>query len=197
MRIGQQHYEPGASVTVTATLSQFGIPLEQHCTVRATVTGPTGSPVAVTLGHTGSGVYEGSFPATHAGSYHVLVHADGFSLRGSSFTREQVRHAFVWRNGNRPGSVGPGSDRPDPDVPDVPDVLCDLLACLLSDKVLTPRARKIAEEYGIDLDALVVCVKRRCRDAGRPGAEAAIEATKGLRLDPTTYSRLVAALAET
>lgn len=32
-RVGQAHYEPGASVTVSAVLTQFGVPLVEQCSV--------------------------------------------------------------------------------------------------------------------------------------------------------------------
>lgn len=159
LSVTQEHYEPGASIAVTATLRQFGIPLDAKCTVQATVTGPTGLQSTVPLSHTGGGAYEGTFTATHAGAYGMLVRADGFSLRGSPFTREQIRSAFVWRGGNRPDPGGSDPDRPAP--------WCEIVECLLSEEVLTPRAQELAARLGIDLDALAECLHSRCEPEGR------------------------------
>lgn len=158
-RIAQAHYEPGAEVTVAATLTQFGIPLEQ-CSVRATATTPSGQTPTVALAHYGNGVYQGLFAADQAGTYSVLVHADGYSLRGRPFTREQVRSAFVWRGGNQPDpGGGDGGDRD--------DLLCEIVACLLNEKVLSPKLRDRVRETGLDLNALADCVRRRCGRSGR------------------------------
>ena len=171
--VTQEHYEPGASVALTARLSQFGVPLESDCSVRATVTGPAGLTSTVLLEHAGGGTYEATFVATHAGSYSVLVRAEGRSLRGSPFTREQVRSAFVWRGGNRPdpGSIGPGTTDPDD-----PDPWCGIVECLVSEKVLTPRARELAARVGVDLDAFTGCVRAKCE----PGRHDVVGAKLGL-----------------
>jgi hypothetical protein len=46
-------------------------------------------------------------------------------------------------------------------------MICEIAACLLSEKVLSPELRERAYALGIDLDALADCLRRRC-DQERP-----------------------------
>ena len=74
--------------------------------------------------------------------------AEGYFRSKDKFTREKTLTAATYR-GNY-DTTPPGN------------VLCDLLHCLTSEKVLTERAVKKREELGIDLPALVKCLEEHC-----------------------------------
>ncbi len=128
----QTHNEPGAEITLTVRLTQYGIPLMTGAVVTAGVTSPTGSKstVNLTAAGTGTGEYEAKVTAVHGGIYHFLVRASGTTIRGWEFTREQVRTAAVWQGGNSPG---PGTTGGRPDRPGREE-LCRLLSCLLGER---------------------------------------------------------------
>ncbi len=98
---------PGSPFTVTATVTEAGIPLTTAA-VTATVTGPDGSTSTVPLTPGDPGRFTAEIPTTRAGVYRVLTRAVGTSLRGMAFTREQLRTAAVWSRGDqRPESTAP------------------------------------------------------------------------------------------
>ena len=137
--------------TVTATLTDFGIPLGSSARVTARVDGPGGAVSTVALVETEAGRYAGQVPTESAGVYRILVSAVGNTLRGEPFTREQLRTLGVWSKGDDrpPTSQDPGPGKPD---------LCDLLKCLLSGRSL----EKAAKRAGLDLDDIRACLDKTC-----------------------------------
>jgi hypothetical protein len=83
----------------------------------------------------------------------VFIHARGSSFEGQPFEREQRLTAVVFPGGDQP----PGA-RPD-------DRLCQLLACLLSERVLSERPVEELEARGVDVAALRACLEAHCRGA--------------------------------
>jgi hypothetical protein len=148
--LAQPSRRPGSSATVTATLTESGIPLGKRATVRADVVAPDTTSTTLTLAEVEDGVYRGTVATLASGVYRVLVRAEGWSLRGERFTRQELRTLGVWSRGDeRP--MRP-DDRAGLD-------LCDLVACVLDDKGLVTLARK----HDIDVERLRRCVERHCR----------------------------------
>ena len=150
----QQSRLPGTSARVRATLTDSGVPLDHSTVVVARVTDPAGATQLVPMPRIGEGVYEALVPTTLSGVYPVLVSAVGRDLRGTPFTREELRSLAVWARGNEPPPVvidpnGEGGTHLD---------TCALLLCLLKDKGV----RAFLERQEIDADALGRCVKRAC-----------------------------------
>jgi hypothetical protein len=107
VRAGQQSFEPGAEVTVEATLTQAGLPAAGR--VRAEVTRPHGTTAELVLGPVGPGEFVGRFIAEALGVHSVRVRARGRTRTGLPFTREHTATAAVWRGGDGPAPV------PDPE----------------------------------------------------------------------------------
>ena len=137
---------PGSVAAVTATLTDFGIPLGSSGSVVARLDGPDGVS-NLTLTEEEPGRYGALFPTKSAGVHRILVTARGQTLRGEPFTREQLRTLGVWSKGDDrpPTSHDPGLAKPN---------LCDLLNCLLSGRSLEEAAKRA----GIDLDEVRACL---------------------------------------
>ena len=150
----QQSRLPGTPARVRATLTDSSVPLDHSTVVVARVTDPAGATQLVPMPRIGDGVYEALVPTTLSGVYPVLVSAVGRDLRGTPFTREELRSLAVWARGDEPPPVvidpnGDGGTHLD---------TCTLLLCLLKDKGV----RGFLERQEIDADALGRCVKRAC-----------------------------------
>lgn len=147
----QTSFEPGATVTARAVLTQYDIPLDTAASAWADVQRPDLSRVIVPLKQVEAGRFEGSFAAAATGVYTVLIHAAGSTLEAQPFQREQRLTAVVF----------PGGDQPPRQPPDT--TLCELLSCLLSDHVLGGRLLKQLEALGINVKALRACLEACCR----------------------------------
>ena len=152
--ISQHSRLPGTPGLVRATLTDSGIPLSNSAVVDALVTGPDGTTKTLTLSPAEAGVFEVAVSTTSAGVYRVLVRAIGTDLRGTRFTREELRTLAVWTRGDDSPPVvinpeGGGGSRID---------TCGLLLCLLEDDAI----RRFLERHEIDPDRITRCVKRAC-----------------------------------
>ena len=150
---------PGTPGTVQAVLTDSGIPLEHSALVAARVTDPDGTTRLIPMPRTGEGTYQAAVSTSGSGVYQVLVSALGSDLRGTAFTREELRTLAVWARGDEPPPVvidPSGGQRPHLDT-------CGLLLCLLNDKTV----RAFLNRQEIDADALGRCVKRACGQATR------------------------------
>ncbi|MEV0340275.1 tyrosinase family protein [Nocardia sp. NPDC050713] len=101
---------PGSHATITATLSDAGIPLGHAAVVEAVLTRPDGSNSTLRLRGNGDGVYGGDTEALNVGVYRVLVRAKGSTLRGEPFTREELRTLGVWNRGDSLPQPPPTTD---------------------------------------------------------------------------------------
>ena len=164
--LSQTGFEPGAVMSLRATLTEYGLPIAGRASVAATIERPDHSSFAQNLVETEPGVFESAFRANASGVYTVRIVANGHTLRGRPFRREQVATGAVWKGGDDPF---PGGGRPGEGETSHGD-WCRLMECLLSEDVLTREARERLLELGIDVDALRRCVGEMCRsEPERPG----------------------------
>ncbi|MTD14594.1 S8 family serine peptidase [Nakamurella sp. YIM 132087] len=98
--IKQDSNEPGATLYLSAALTEYGIPVAGRAKVTATITDPVGSSWQQGLTEVASGVFEAAISAPLQGVWTVLFHAEGETFRSTPFTREAVRTAAVWRGGD-------------------------------------------------------------------------------------------------
>jgi hypothetical protein len=157
--VGQSGFEPGAAVTLTATLTEAGLPARPGASVWAEVAGPNG-PGRVEL----AGLFSGSFRASASGVYRCRVRASGRTRAGYPFQREQTVTAAVWRGGDRdadPDRVGGG-----PVVrwlKERDERLCRLLRCLFTEGgAVTPELVNQLRRLGIDMAELERCLDSYC-----------------------------------
>lgn len=159
--LSQPAFSPGTSVSVAASLREYGVPFAGTARVWAEVIAPDAATSAIALVPGGPGTYSTSFTASLPGVYRVRIRAEGATSYGSVFTREKSLSATTFVG--RPGGVGT-----DDGVEGGPDrALCELLDCLVE----TARHSKPLRRLGIDLDHLADCVKRACHDLDRGPVE--------------------------
>jgi hypothetical protein len=145
VQVTQGSRRPGSTATVTAALTEAGIPLGRSAAVRAHVVDPLGTPSVLTLVETDDGLFRADLTASVPGVYQLRVRAEGTTLRGSPFTREELRTVAVWDGGDR---------TPDPGGTD----LCGLLRCWLADD----RVRALLQRNELDPDTLARCLDGTC-----------------------------------
>lgn len=150
-RLEQDSLEPGATLSLRATLMEYGIPVDRRASVLAHVERPDGSKITLSLFEIGPGAFETTTRANLAGLYLIRVVASGYSLRGLPFTREHLLTPAVFRGGDNPVT---------PDGLDGEhERLCKLIECLLSERSVL----QFLKERGIDSSALMKCIDAYCR----------------------------------
>jgi hypothetical protein len=159
-RLLQSMYEPGATLTVRAVLTEYGLPVEgNRAEVRAEFDRPDGTTGVLILHEEapGTGIYVNDTFAALSGVYSFRVLARATTLRGRDVTREHLLTGAVWQGGDNP----PPSGKDEPD--DEKERLCELLACLVNRNVIKPDLEKRLGELGLNLDGVRRCLKEWCR----------------------------------
>ena len=151
----QSSHEPGAIMSASATLTEYGGPFRGSAHVAADVTLPGGAVVKVQFANQGEGLFTAELAAGVPGLYAWRVRANGTTQRERPFTRDQVRTASVWTGGDNP------SDGPHPGG--AGDGLIDLLCCLYEHGGLTGAFDEHLKEHGVDPDVFRRCLVSRCR----------------------------------
>jgi len=157
-QLAQSSHQPGAVMSVSATLTEYGGPFFGSAHVAADVTLPNDTVVKVQLDNPGDGLFTAQLLAASPGLYSWRIRASGTTQRGRPFTREQLRTASVWTGGDQPGD-GPhlgGDDRCD-------EGLIDLLCCLDEHDGLRGTFDERLKDWGIDPDVFRRCLQRLCR----------------------------------
>jgi hypothetical protein len=151
--LSQTSNEPGATITVRAVLTEYGVPVAARAVCRADLTRPDNTGATLNMSEVQAGVFETAIPAFAPGIYTFRILAEGKTLRGLPFTREQTLTGAIWRGGDN----DPPTSNNDPNERD--DRLCALIACLLRNKGLVELLRK----HGVDPDELRRCFGAYCR----------------------------------
>jgi hypothetical protein len=152
-RLSQNSLQPGARLTISATLTEYGLPVNHRADVRAEVDLPDHSLSVLALTETAPGRFEVGATASIAGVYRIRVVASGVTTRGIPFTREQLLSATAILGGdNPPPTSGPSTKAAD-------EALCGLLHCLLGPNALG----RFLTEHNIDPKAVSSCVETWCK----------------------------------
>jgi hypothetical protein len=152
--VTQSGFEPGATLYLRSSLTEYGVPVEHRAAVRCEVEYPDHNQSVVGLAEGASGVFSASLPANMAGIYRLKFVAEGGTFRGVPFTREQIATAAVWNGGDRPlaSPTGDGSS-----------AWCDLLSCLIGKGAISQDFEERLRKEGLNLDEIRRCLKTRCR----------------------------------
>ncbi len=156
-RVEQTGFEPGATLTFQAALTEYGIPVEHRAQAHVELTRPGGSLISVPMAEGQPGFFEGTTNATLSGVYHARIMAKGVTMRGAPFTREELTTAAVWQGGDDPYRPPRDADKDD---------WCRLLACLLSEKNLSRELQERLKRGGVNVDAIRHCVQVFCHGPG-------------------------------
>lgn len=167
-RLLQSSNEPGATLTVRAVLTEYGLPVSSdRAQVRAELERPDGTNgmLYLTEDLIDSGIFEADTIAAIDGVYRFRILVNAQTLRGREVTREHLLTGGVWKGGDTPTRNPDLSDPDGPEDPDKPhDCCCELLECFLSEKIITPEFAKRLKEGGFDIDTLRRCLKEKCCD---------------------------------
>jgi hypothetical protein len=103
--LSQSSMEPGAKITLRATLTEYDVPVQQRSTVTVETEYPDHSKQSLIFAEKQPGIYEAEVTATITGIYHFLIVASGINYKGIPFTREQILTGSVFMGGNNPLTV--------------------------------------------------------------------------------------------
>jgi hypothetical protein len=192
-QVSQNSLQPGATVTLRATLAEYGIPVAHRASIRAELQRPDSTQTTMVLAEVEPGVFETTTPATIHGVYRFRMLASGATMRGLPFTREQLLSAAVVVGGDNPfptsDSFGRARDKQ----------VCQLLECLLGPEAL---GRVLAERQ-VNLGAVRACLEEWCRARMGALSEEEIREREGTSSTgqiaagtPAISSELIAMLAE-
>jgi hypothetical protein len=158
VQIHQKGIDPGAVMHLSARLSEYGIPVEDRAKVRAELNGPGGQGM-VELKETAPGLFEGSLEGKERGLYRFRVVAQGRTLRGVRFTREQTLTGAIYepKPPEDPKPPEGGSTQP------CRKILCALLAAIRQSPRLGAQVEASLRPSGVALAELLRCLDVSCR----------------------------------
>jgi hypothetical protein len=152
-RLSQNSLQPGASITISATLTEYGIPVAQRANVRAELELPDNTRATLALSEADPGRFQVSTTAIVPGVYRIRVVGSGITMGDVPFTREQQLSATAILGGdNPPMTSGPSTKGHDTD-------LCKLLECLLRPNSFG----HFLEDHKVDPKAVLGCVETWCK----------------------------------
>jgi hypothetical protein len=154
-RVVQSGFEPGASLTIYASLREYDVPVDHRARCWAEIVRPDGGSFVLGMQETDSGWFTGTFPAILPGLYTLRVRALGSTFQGTPFQREQTLSAAVYAGANKP----PKTDG---------DHLCDLLRCALSGGLLDRKLLDRLRDAGLNVDVLLKCIEAHCPPCRNP-----------------------------
>jgi len=180
--VSQNSLQPGATLTLRAALSEYGIPVHHRASVRAEMERPDNSVTTLALTEIEPGIFEASTLAGIQGVYRFRLLAAGITMRRVAFTREQLLSAAIVLGGDNPALTS------DPSARAREKQFCDLLECLLTPEVLG----RFLAQYNIDANAVRHCIEQWCKQ--RLGSMSAQEAREreGSTAQPSQSGRLMA-----
>jgi Common central domain of tyrosinase/von Willebrand factor type A domain len=169
-RVSQSGFDLGATITVRATLSEYGIPVDHRASVTVDMQRPDGTGATVPLTEVEAGVFEAGTVATMQGVYRFHVVATGLTMRGVPFRREQLLSGAAVSGGDNP------APKSDPSSQANNEALCRLLECLLRPEAL---GRLLAEHH-IDPGVVQKCVEVWCRTLATSASEEELHRREGV-----------------
>lgn len=160
-RVLQSSNEPGATMTIRAVLTEYGLPVDYRANVSVEIERPDHTQVILALSEIEPGVFEAQTAAPFSGIYSMRARANGATMRSKPFTREQLLTGAVWKGGdNPPPTAGTDSRARD-------EQLCRLLGCLFGSGMFN----RLLAEYKVNPKALQECLRRFCKERTERASE--------------------------
>jgi hypothetical protein len=169
-RLSQDSLDLGATMTISAALTEYGIPVARRASINAELKRPNGTQTSLSLVEGEPGVFQTSIAAPIQGVYRFRVVAAGTTMRGEPFMREQLLS----------GAVVPGGDNPSPkshpSTSGRDEALCGLLQCILGPEAL---GRFFTEQH-VDPKSLQHCIDEWCKQRLAPPSEGELRQREGV-----------------
>lgn len=157
-RIEQESLKPGSKLQLHATLNQYNAPLAYSSNVRVEITDPERIVTHVELHEYQPGKFIGDYQMPMTGTYQCRFLANGRTLEGDRFSREQLRTVAAHHRSSNPATPSTRSTG-SADT----DTLCKLLACFLKDEGI----QRLLERNEVDVGNLRECLIEACRTNNR------------------------------
>ena len=157
----QTSFEPGAIVSLEATLKEYDQPVAKRAKMIAEVTKPDNSTSVITLNETNLGVFEAEYKTKTSGNYTFRIIASGTTMQGNAFTREKTVTAGVFFGGDKYDDNTNASTLLNW-LAERDKRFCELINCIFSGNVMDERFEKRLIELGIDLKQLRECLRKYC-----------------------------------
>lgn len=157
--VHQSGHDVGDPMTVRVRLTEYRQPVAGRARASALVRRPDGSDTLLALTEVEPGTFEAVVTGGQHGVWRFQVRADGETLFGRRFEREDLLSAWIRdpaRPPGRPGRSGAGGGG------DGSGPMCAAARCLLSDRGI----REWLAERGVDVDTLRSCLDEACHDDG-------------------------------
>ena len=147
----QSSLTPGATLTVTAALDEYGVPVDHRAAVTIALTDPAGGTATIGMTETQPGRFEAATVLAAEGVYLVRVMASGLTFSGVPFTREQTLTAAVFLGGDQPLPTTP---------PKQPSPLC----CIIESLTETELVIRFLDQHGLSAAEIRKAIGRCCED---------------------------------
>ena len=159
--VNQSSFEPGATLSVEALLTEYGAPFGGYANARVELIRPNGSTSNIALAAQGEpGAFSTDVIAASSGIYRFRIMAAGRTKSEAPFTREQIRTAVVWHRGDQSGTGGDGGGGDSGGKGGRGVDWCAFLECLLESRGIRDKLSKC----DIEIDELRRCVRKICAD---------------------------------
>jgi hypothetical protein len=149
--LAQSSLTPGATLTITAALDEYGVPVDHRARVTADITDPAGATTSVTLAGTQPGRFEATSLLAIEGVYPIRIVASGVTFSGAPFTREQTLTAAAFAGGDQPPQTTPPAE---------PSPLC----CIIESLTEEASVRRFLQEHGLNPGEIRKAVSHCCKD---------------------------------
>jgi hypothetical protein len=147
----QSSLTPGATLTVTAALDEYGVPVDHRAAVTIALTDPAGGTATIGMTETQPGRFEAAAVLAAEGVYLVRVMASGLTFSGVPFTREQTLTAAVFIGGDQP-------------LPTTPPRQTSPLCCIIKNLTETESAIRFLDQHGLNAAEIRKTIGRCCAD---------------------------------
>jgi hypothetical protein len=135
--LAQSSLVPGATLTITASLDEYDVPVDHRASVVAEVTDPSGASAQVGMAETQPGRFQAATIAALDGVYPIRVTASGVTFSGTPFSREQTLTGAVFHGGDQPLPTTPPADR-------------SPLCCIIESLTGEESVRRYLDAHGLD-----------------------------------------------
>jgi hypothetical protein len=147
--LSQSSLVPGATLTVTASLDEYDVPVDHRARIAVEIADPSGGTTQLGMTETQPGRFHATTIAALDGIYPIRVMASGVTFSGTPFTREQTLTGAVFHGG-------------DQSLPTTPPKGTSALCCMIETLAEDESIRRYLSQHSINLDEIRKAISRCC-----------------------------------